>query len=321
MTSSTIKNVALTAATGDVGSVIFRKLTASGLFNVRILSYSGSTSSFPPGTDVVKVDFSSVESLTAALNGQDAVISAAGNEGLPGQKLLIDAAIAAGVKRFLPSEYGGDLANHNARTIPPLRYKVETEEYLEIRSAESALLGRFTYTYVYTSAFLDWGLDIGLIMNINDTVPQAWGSGDLPFNGVVLDSVGDAVVGILKNPDQTANRPVYISNGVVTQNKLIQLVSELGLSEKESWKPELAQHHDIEDFATKAFKNLEAGVGFDSIGMMPFLVRSCYYPSYNNGKYGQDNTLLGIKKLSDEELKQYLKEAIIKLSTNPTQKR
>ncbi|KAF9768973.1 hypothetical protein IL306_013674 [Fusarium sp. DS 682] len=320
MTSSPIKNVALTAATGDVGSVIFKKLTASGLFNVRVLSYSGSTSSFPPGTDVVKVDFSSVESLTAALAGQDAVVSAVGMAGLTGQKVLIDAAIAAGVKRFLPSEYGGDLANPNARTIPPLRLKVEIEDYLEARSAEPACQGKFTYTYIFTSVFLNWGLDIGLIMDIKDAVPRVWGSGDLPFHGVILESVGDAVVGVLRNPDQTANRPVYISNAVVTQNKLIQLVGELGLPGKESYKPELAQHRDIEEFVTTAFKNLEAGVAFDSIGMMPFLVRSCFYPEYNNGKYGQDNELLGIKKLSDEELKQYLKEAISKLSTKPTGK-
>lgn len=312
MASSQIKNVALTAATGALGSVLFKKLTASGLFNVRVLSSSGSTSSFPAGTDVVKVDYSSLESLTAALANQDAVVSAAGNEGVPGQKVLIDAAIAAGVKRFLPSEFGSDLANPKARSLPVFHFKVQTKEHLEARAAEPALKDKFTYTYVYNNAFLDWGLDVGFLLNLRDSVPRVWGSGDLPYSATTLDGVANAVVGVLKNPEQTANRAVYIRSAVLTQNKLIKLVGELGLPGKESWKPELAERGDIDEVVGKAEAELKAGAAPGPGNLVPFLYRSIYNPEYSNGKWGDDNELLGVKEIGDEEVKQIIKNVLSK---------
>lgn len=57
---------------------------------------------------VVKVDFGNHQALVDALKGQDAVVLTLGD--LPNlfknSKIIIDAAIEAGVKRVLPSEYG-----------------------------------------------------------------------------------------------------------------------------------------------------------------------------------------------------------------------
>ena len=75
-----------------------------------------STSTYPAGVAVQKVDFGSVESLTPALAGQDAVVSTIATLGVGSQGPLVDAAFNAGVKRFIPSEFGintrtlGDLA-------------------------------------------------------------------------------------------------------------------------------------------------------------------------------------------------------------------
>lgn len=40
--------------------------------------------------------------------GRDIVLSAVGTAGLPGQLMHIEAAVAAGVKRYVPSEFGLD---------------------------------------------------------------------------------------------------------------------------------------------------------------------------------------------------------------------
>lgn len=66
-------------------------------FNVTVLSRS--SKSFPSGTQVKVVDFTSVESLSAALAGQDAVIDTTFSPDIETPRRLIDAAAKSGVYR------------------------------------------------------------------------------------------------------------------------------------------------------------------------------------------------------------------------------
>jgi hypothetical protein len=58
-------------------------------------------------------------------------------------------ALAAGVKRYLPSEFGCDLLQPRVRPMPVYKYKVAAEEQLKTLAAE----GKITYTSVYNSSF------------------------------------------------------------------------------------------------------------------------------------------------------------------------
>ena len=122
-----------------------KALVDSGKFNVTVVKRPTSKATFPASVKIASADTSSVESVTAAFQGQDAVISAVGNEGLQGQHVLIDAAVAAGVKRFLPSEFGSDIANPKVAALPVFGYKVATQKYL--KEAIAAKPG-MTYTFV-----------------------------------------------------------------------------------------------------------------------------------------------------------------------------
>jgi uncharacterized protein YbjT (DUF2867 family) len=134
-----------------------------------VLSRSSSTAIFPALVKVIRVDYASVESLTAALHGQDAVISVAGNEGLPGQSVLVDASIAAGVKRFLPSEFGLDTGNSKTAALPVFGYKVATRKHIEEKVAAG---GSITYTYVINGPFLDWGLERRFLLDWDEENPR-----------------------------------------------------------------------------------------------------------------------------------------------------
>ena len=94
------QNIAIAGATGNLGPAIVQSLVDAG-FNVTILSQSGKTNNLPSAAKTVKVDYSSQTSLIDALRGQDVFISAVPKH--DSQPALIDAAIAAGVKRFIPS--------------------------------------------------------------------------------------------------------------------------------------------------------------------------------------------------------------------------
>jgi len=73
-----IKNVAITGANSNVGAPLIKALVDSGEFVVTVLARASSQTSYPESVKVVVVDLESVESLTAALKGQDAVVSTVG---------------------------------------------------------------------------------------------------------------------------------------------------------------------------------------------------------------------------------------------------
>ncbi|GAA5845027.1 hypothetical protein JCM9279_005409 [Rhodotorula babjevae] len=97
-----IKSVAISGA-GNLGAFFPEHLLAAG-FETTVLTRAGSDKSFPAGVTVKEVDYSSASSLESALEGIDAVIATL--TAYDAQTALISAAAAAGVKLFVPSEFG-----------------------------------------------------------------------------------------------------------------------------------------------------------------------------------------------------------------------
>ena len=105
----------LAGATGDLGFRIAQALLKRGAV-VRALVRPANTKPEvaalrEQGAEIVVVDFNSVTALTKACAGAACVVSAL--SGLrdvivDGQKRLLDAAVAAGVPRFIPSDYSID---------------------------------------------------------------------------------------------------------------------------------------------------------------------------------------------------------------------
>ena len=146
------KSVILIGATGNIGAPILAALTADQTFKVSVLTRVSSTSTFPPSVTVHKVpDDYPLPDLVTAFHGQDAVISAVSRLGLDAQKRMIDAAVQAGVKRFIPSEFGGDADNEKAAELVPEFFdgKREVREYLKGKADE----GGITWTGIATGLF------------------------------------------------------------------------------------------------------------------------------------------------------------------------
>jgi NmrA-like family len=211
-------------ASGAVGAPVLKAIIDTKKFNVTVLSRVGSKSTFPSSVKVTAVDYGSVESLTAALKGQDAVVSTVGTEGLLGQSVLFDAAVAAGVKRFLPSEFGSDLSNPKTASLPIFGYKVATRKYIEEKVKGGADI---TYTYVVNAPFLDWGIEVGFLLDYKEGKPRIYDGGDVPFSATTLASVGLATVGVLAHYDETINRQVTVHDIVITQNQLLAIAKKV----------------------------------------------------------------------------------------------
>ncbi|KAL8795406.1 MAG: hypothetical protein Q9195_002147 [Heterodermia aff. obscurata] len=81
-------------------------------------------SSFPAHVKVHRIndDYPEAE-LVEAFKGQNAVVSTIATANAPLQRLMADAAIKAGVKRFMPSEFGSDTRNQKTMAILPQYFK------------------------------------------------------------------------------------------------------------------------------------------------------------------------------------------------------
>ncbi|KAL2815283.1 hypothetical protein BDW59DRAFT_176208 [Aspergillus cavernicola] len=291
--ASTLKNVAIIGASGDVGRIILGALLDASSFNVTILSRSSSEASFPPGVTVRKTDFSSAD-LQTALKGQDALISAVGATAFGEQKKFIDAAIQAGVPRFIPSEFSADTLNDEVLALLPLfRQKKDVIEYLKSKESDS-----FTWTGVASSCLFDWGIGNGFLgYDIASRSATIWDGGDKKFTFTNQKQLQEAVVSVLRKPDATANQYLYISSVETSQNEIL---SALKLVTSSEWTVTPTK---TQDEVSAAIAKLGKG---DFSGALT-LVRATTYADIPGmgSNYAKDrelaNGLLGLEEESVEE--------------------
>ncbi|KAH7342522.1 hypothetical protein BKA65DRAFT_430386 [Rhexocercosporidium sp. MPI-PUGE-AT-0058] len=298
---ASIKNVVIAGASGNVGPAILKVLLDSGKFKITIFTRESSVATFPSAAKVVKVDYKSLESLTSALQGQDAVVSTLSASALSDQTLLIDAAIASGVQRFLPSEFGSDLENPKARALPVYAGKVAVQNYLVGKAKSNP---EFSYTIIRNGFLLDWGIQVGFIINTKGFKPAIYGSGDQEFSATSLAAVGQAVVGVLDHPVETNNRVTYVEEIALSQNRLLALAKKL--TPNRSWEP---IHVDLDAMKATSDARLEQGL-FDDETFFPYIYMAGFGEGYGAKLEKVDNELLGVKRITEADVETIMKPVV-----------
>ncbi|KAF7595986.1 hypothetical protein BBP40_004132 [Aspergillus hancockii] len=297
---ATIKNVVLAGVKGNLGGDILSAVVSSHLFNVTVFTRHGSTTPVPVGVKTVAVDYESVDDLAGKLIGQDAVVSTLGSAAIEEQKNLINAAAAAGVVRFLPSEFGSDLDNANNRSFPVYAGKIECQELLK----SLALTSKITYTFVYNGAFLDWGVRVGFVQDPRNRRAILHDGGTRRFTATTLATVGKAVVGVLTHPTETKNRSVRVGEAVTTLKELLGLAQEI--VGRDGWTvTELNTANEVD----KAMAMIKQGI-FNEASLYPLISRAIWGED-NGGFFAEtDNEMLGIKELDKPGIKKVLQDVI-----------
>ncbi|GAM82215.1 hypothetical protein ANO11243_001940 [Dothideomycetidae sp. 11243] len=278
-----LKRIAVFGGTGNLGPDIVGALEQAK-FDVTVLSRSAEhPAHLPRGVTIKQVkDFTSVSELTEVLQGQDAVVAVPGPVGIPLQHHVIDAAVAAGVKYFLPSEFGSRTDNAHARKLPVFAGKLKVQDQLEKLAQE----GKISYVFVNTGAFFDWGLDMGFL--ITDVLGQKpislYNGGDVEFSTSTLADIGKAVVGILQKPEQFRNRFVTVNSAVVTQNQLIAAAKKVVPDAPFNTTPV-----DTEVVLQKSLETIKSGQGDIHGAMLGGLMSAIFNPSYG-GKFPQEDS-------------------------------
>lgn len=261
-------------------------------FDVTILTRQGSDKTFDSRAHIAQVDYESLDSLKAALTGQDAVVSTLNVGAVPKSThlRLIDAAVATGVKRFIPSEYGCDTTNPLTAKLPVFGDKVGVQEHLKNVSQQSGL----SYTLLITGPFLDWGLEKGFVLNLAGPA-TLFDGGDRRFSATTVAGIGKGVVGIINNLEATKNSTIYINEARVTQNELLELSGK-------SIETNVVKTTDLEQ---EAFAELAKPSPNPAIFATKFILRAIFGEGFGSlfDSEKVSNDLFGLKTLSKEEIR------------------
>ncbi|KAG2441235.1 hypothetical protein HYH02_010078 [Chlamydomonas schloesseri] len=214
---------AVIGGSGLLGKHIVSGLLENGSYDVTVISRKGSDESklaplVAKGAKVAHVDFAEQDSLVSALKGQEIVISTVGAAALAEQPKLIEAAKAAGVRRFVPSEFGLDSCAPGIREyFPALGYKYAAQDALKASGLE--------YTFIITGFFLETQFTSVFYWDVPGGKVTVKGDTTQPFTVTSLVDVGRWTAEALLDP-ASKNATVYLVGENITYDEAVKTVEK-----------------------------------------------------------------------------------------------
>jgi uncharacterized protein YbjT (DUF2867 family) len=216
--------VLVAGATGDLGGRIVRELLTHDTA-VRVLTRTADT----PGAqrlaehdrvEVVEAAYTDRAALATALAGVEVVVSAVSGTRpviVDAQTALLDAAVRAGVQRFVPSDYSADY-----RSITP-----GTNRNFELRREFAAAVDAADVraTSVLNGAFTDMLTGQAPMILFDRQRVLYWSSADQVLDFTTKDDVARATAAVALDPD--APRVVEVAGDRVTARSVADTLSRL----------------------------------------------------------------------------------------------
>ncbi|KAF4922812.1 Isoflavone reductase-like protein IRL [Colletotrichum viniferum] len=265
-----LTKIVVVGANGNIGRGVLPQVLQSGL-DLTILSREGSASTFPKEAKVIKSDFSE-GSLVEALYGQDAVVSMLPIIALGEQQKVAEAAIKAGVKRLIPSEYGSDSSSDLViEAVPFFQPKKAQLDWLTSHEEH------ISWTANITSPFFDWGLELGMTgFDLNNRVATLVDGGNTRF---------------------TTSTLVFVESFTTTQLEILKALQEVT---GQDWK---VKEETSDNMRLDGFKRLGEGdiVGGGASVIMALVLGGDALEDHTDVKGGIWNERLGLEKKSVED--------------------
>ncbi|MCO5613561.1 hypothetical protein L7F22_067838 [Adiantum nelumboides] len=160
-----IENVAIIGASGQMGGHIVTELLKNSQFKITALTRKGGKSEMPKGIhNIVGVDYDKKESIVESLKGQDILITtlaANAPQDLPNK--LVDAAVEAGVRWYIPNDWGIDPSNNESAKKETLIGigKEQHNQYVSSKGLPWTAMGNgFWYEWSLSGGIAMFGIDI-----------------------------------------------------------------------------------------------------------------------------------------------------------------
>ena len=217
-------SVLVAGATGDLGQRIVRELLTHDT-RIRVLTRPGSGTAAGlyaanDRIDIVEAAYTDHTALTAAVSGVNVVVSAVSGIRpviIDAQRALLAAAVAAGVPRFIPSDYSSDY-----RSIA-----LGSNRNFELRREFAADLDAapIQVTSVLNGAFADMLTGTAPMIAFGRRKVMFWSSADQILDFTTKDDVARVVALVALDAD--APRVVEVAGDRVTARGVAQTMTEL----------------------------------------------------------------------------------------------
>lgn len=218
------KIILIAGATGNLGFRIANVLASKGV-TVRALVRSNSSADKIKlleglGIEICKVDNWSVDEIKSHCNGVTCVVSvlAGLREVVIGsQKVLLDAAIAAGVPRFIPSDYSLDFTKFSYGENRNLDLRREFHEYLDICPIAS--------TSIFNGAFMEMLLDEMPLIVFKKKLVIYWGNADYKWGFTTMDNTAAYTANVAL--DDSSPRYLRIAGDRISPKEVQNAISSI----------------------------------------------------------------------------------------------
>jgi hypothetical protein len=218
------KIILIAGATGNLGFRIASALASKGV-TVRALVRSNSGTDKIKlleglGIEICKVDKWSVDEIKAHCNGVTCVVSVlAGLREvvIDTQKVLLDAAVAAGVPRFIPSDYSLDFTKFSFGENRNLDLRREFHTYLDKCPIAS--------TSIFNGAFMEMLLDEMPLIVFKKKLVIYWGNADYKWGFTTMDNTAAYTAHVAI--DDNSPRYLRIAGDMIAPREVRNVVSEI----------------------------------------------------------------------------------------------
>jgi len=249
MATQELKNILFVGATGWLGNAVIHAILDKKAFRVKAIIRKDTLTSKKDmvdslrakGAEIVEGEVESLADVTDAAKGCDTLVSVLGGATLFGGKegILVEAAKAAGVKRFVPSQFGIDCAKVGPNTMLDPKNKV----------AEKIKECGLDYTLILIGMFYEfwWGETTGFDWKNGKVV--AVGKGDVRVSTTMVADIARFVPEILLDP-YSKNNVIRVAGQSATHNEAIKAFEEVsGKKFEVTYKDAAALQRDLETAA------------------------------------------------------------------------
>ncbi|MEO5889058.1 MAG: NmrA family NAD(P)-binding protein [Ferruginibacter sp.] len=218
------QKILVAGGTGNLGSRIINALIEKEAMVYALVREGSDQSKIEEiekmGAQVISINMTDMDALTKACDGISCVVSAlAGLHEVivDSQSLLLGAAIAAGVPRFIPSDFSSDFTKLPAGENRNFDLRKEFHDKLDKAAIAS--------TSIFNGAFTDiLGYNTPFFNQKNNTIGY-WGSPDYKVDFTTMDNTAAYTAAVALDPETP--RILRIASFQISANELSALVLEV----------------------------------------------------------------------------------------------
>jgi nucleoside-diphosphate-sugar epimerase len=228
------KVIVVAGATGNLGERIVESLlnkSAEVRVLIRPTSDTEKINSLKKlGAKVYSVNMTNVQKMAEVCNGADCVVSAlSGLEDVivNTQKILLDAAVTAGVRRFIPSDFSLDFTNLPAGQNRNLDFRRKFHQYLDTKAIDA--------TSIFNGAFADLlKAEMPMILFKQKKILY-WGNADYRMDFTTMDDTAEFTANV--SLDASTPRFLRIAGDQITARELAATMSDITSTKFRLFRP------------------------------------------------------------------------------------